>query len=121
MKYFKIGIPDAYLKELRKWLEFIENIPKDTPDVEVVDRILELYVYGRTTVKTEEIPSTEECNCCPKCGSTDRELIDKCVIYDKYYICKNKKCGFCDFSKSKHLTKEENDARLKEIKITTGS
>ena len=52
---------------------------------------------------------------CPKCGNLDRRLIDKCIIYDKYYICK--KCGFCDFSRSKRLTDEENDRRLADLML----
>ena len=52
---------------------------------------------------------------CPKCGSEDRELIDTCIIYDKYYICK--KCGCCDFSMSKTLTRKENKKRMKGIEF----
>jgi len=50
---------------------------------------------------------------CPKCGSEDRRLIDTCIIYDKYYICK--KCGYCDFSFSLTLSRKENKKRMSGI------
>ena len=52
---------------------------------------------------------------CPDCGSKDRRLIDKCVIYSHYYICN--KCGLCDFSESRRLTEEENDKRLSDLML----
>jgi predicted RNA-binding Zn-ribbon protein involved in translation (DUF1610 family) len=50
---------------------------------------------------------------CPKCHLSSMELIDKCIIYDKYYICR--KCGYCDFSESIELSKAENERRVRGI------
>ena len=55
---------------------------------------------------------------CPRCFSKNRELIDRCVIYDHYHICKN--CGHCDFSHSKRLSKEENKERLRAVMLRLG-
>lgn len=52
-------------------------------------------------------------NPCPICGSRRRRLINTCVLYDKYYVCK--KCGHCDFSESRMLTPKQNLERMRGI------
>lgn len=50
---------------------------------------------------------------CPKCGHKKARWVHTCIIYDEYFICE--KCGLCDFSASKRLTPEEDEARSKAI------
>ena len=50
---------------------------------------------------------------CRGCGNPEMELVDKCIIYDKYYICP--KCGLTDFRESKKMTHEESWKRLNKI------
>ena len=52
---------------------------------------------------------------CPECGCDKARLIDTCIIYDKYYICKNPKCGYSDFNDSKELTPEEDAERKRKL------
>lgn len=52
---------------------------------------------------------------CPECSHPLAELVDTCVIYDKYYICA--KCGYADFDHSKKLNPTENGKRMRQIGI----
>lgn len=51
---------------------------------------------------------------CCHCGNKGMEIIDTCLFYDKYHICK--KCGHCCFCVSKPLSPKEDIERCSKLK-----
>lgn len=88
MKYFKIGIPDSWIKAMLEELEY-QNIPEDSCPAEIVDRYL---MDKLGDIETNDILSTivlGETDC-PDCKEENKlKLLHSLLRNTKWSTIKN--------------------------------